>query len=105
MPFNIQPIHLVAIAIAALLIFGPKRLPEIGRGLGKALTEFRQGTREMTESFREEFSKPDAPDNLTPTETQPQATPATGNFCHQCGAPNPSEARYCNKCGSQIQVS
>ena len=75
MPFGLQPIHLIVIAIVALLIFGPARLPEIGRGIGRALTEFRRGAREMTEGFKEEATKPvDEPENKifpTPPGTQP----------------------------------
>jgi len=37
----LAPSHLVLLALAALLIFGPKRLPEIGRSLGKGLREFK----------------------------------------------------------------
>ena len=58
MPFGIQPLHLLIIAVVALLIFGPSRLPEIGRGIGKALKEFQRGTKEMGESFKEEVTKP-----------------------------------------------
>ena len=57
MPFGLQPWHLIVIALVALVIFGPRRLPEIGRGIGKALTEFRKGAREMTESFHEEVTQ------------------------------------------------
>lgn len=37
MPFNLGPGELFLLGIAALLIFGPKKLPEIGRSLGEAL--------------------------------------------------------------------
>ena len=40
------PVHLIIILAIALLIFGPKRLPEVGRGLGKTLSEFRAAVRE-----------------------------------------------------------
>jgi len=103
MPFGIQPLHIIVIVVVALIIFGPSRLPEIGRGLGKALNEFRKGTREMTEGFREEVTKP--ADNLSATVT-PVTTaqqPAAGsNFCTQCGAPNPAGSKFCNKCGAQL---
>ena len=35
------PMHLIVLAAVALLVFGPRRLPELGAGLGKTLREFR----------------------------------------------------------------
>jgi sec-independent protein translocase protein TatA len=111
MPFGIQPLHLVVIVIVALIIFGPSRLPEIGRGLGKALNEFRQGTKEMTEGFRDEVTKPNAETPVAPagqpaqpvTSAPPGAPqPALGNFCPQCGTANPADARFCKNCGSKL---
>jgi sec-independent protein translocase protein TatA len=37
----LSPMHLVVLGIVALLIFGPKRLPEMGAGFGKALRGFK----------------------------------------------------------------
>ena len=45
------PMHLVVILIVALVVFGPKRLPEIGRSLGLGLRELRKASREITESL------------------------------------------------------
>jgi sec-independent protein translocase protein TatA len=123
MPFGLQPIHLLVIAIVALLIFGPSRLPEIGRGVGRALTEFRKGTREMTESFMDEVKQHEesaqntvAPpamgkpsisvtgeDGALPNGAVPFDPVATaqGNFCIHCGTTNPAGARYCNHCGQK----
>ena len=39
--FGLRPEHIVLIVIVALLIFGPKQLPELGKSLGKAINEFR----------------------------------------------------------------
>ena len=107
MPFGIQPIHIIIILIVALLLFGPKRLPELGRSLGKGLNEFRRGTREMTQGFTDEISKPSDGSDTTPTQAvqsdQSTITPtAAGNFCTQCSSPNPAGARFCNKCGAQL---
>lgn len=38
---NIGPMELLIVAIVALMVLGPKRLPEAGRGLGKGLREFK----------------------------------------------------------------
>jgi sec-independent protein translocase protein TatA len=37
-----SPWHLLVLGVIALLVFGPKRLPELGSSLGKGLREFRQ---------------------------------------------------------------
>jgi sec-independent protein translocase protein TatA len=38
----LQPIHLLFVALVALVVFGPKRLPEMGRGIGEAMREFKR---------------------------------------------------------------
>lgn len=42
--------ELVIVGVIVLLIFGPRRLPEMGRSLGSALKEFKAGTREIKET-------------------------------------------------------
>lgn len=37
----LQPMHLLLIAIIAIIFFGPKRLPELGKGLGEGIRGFR----------------------------------------------------------------
>jgi TatA/E family protein of Tat protein translocase len=37
-----NPVHLLFVAVVALLVLGPKRLPELARALGKGLREFRE---------------------------------------------------------------
>ncbi|MFC1548641.1 twin-arginine translocase TatA/TatE family subunit [Candidatus Omnitrophota bacterium] len=46
--------EILLILVIALLIFGAAKLPEIGRALGKALSEFKKGTQEFTEDKKEE---------------------------------------------------
>lgn len=38
---NVGPLELAIVLIIALIVFGPKRLPELGRSLGKGIREFR----------------------------------------------------------------
>ena len=43
MPFNnIGPMELVIVLVIALLVIGPKRLPEVGKSLGKGMREFKE---------------------------------------------------------------
>ncbi len=101
---GIQPIHLIVILIVALIIFGPSRLPEIGRGLGKAITEFRRGTHEMTDSLREEMNKGLSGETLSSAaiQAQPAAGAQTGvHTCPSCGASNSEESHFCMQCGAQ----
>ena len=39
----LSPVHLIVIFAVAMLIFGPKRLPDLGRSLGSGLKEFKAG--------------------------------------------------------------
>jgi sec-independent protein translocase protein TatA len=38
---NVGPLEIIVVLIIALVVFGPKRLPELGRSLGKGIREFR----------------------------------------------------------------
>ena len=53
--FNLGPEEMVAIFIVALLLFGPKELPKIGRTIGKAMTEFRRAQTELKTTFNREM--------------------------------------------------
>jgi len=41
-----QPMHLLVILFIALLVFGPKKLPELGKGLGDGIRAFKDGVRQ-----------------------------------------------------------
>ena len=47
----------VFIFLLALLIFGPKKLPELGKTIGKALTEFRRASNELKATLNREMSE------------------------------------------------
>ncbi|MFC2158047.1 TatA/E family twin arginine-targeting protein translocase [Acidobacteriota bacterium] len=52
---NIGFPELLAIMAIALLVFGPKKLPEVGRSIGKAMREFRRTSDEIKEKIEEEI--------------------------------------------------
>src|SRR5579863_5069721 len=47
--------EMVVIFLVALVLFGPKKLPELGRTLGKALTEFRRASSDLKSTFEREM--------------------------------------------------
>ncbi|MGB9196024.1 MAG: twin-arginine translocase TatA/TatE family subunit [Terriglobales bacterium] len=56
-----QPMHLLLILAIALLLFGPKRLPEIGKGIGDGIRALREGMKEQNaKADTKPEEKPDA---------------------------------------------
>ncbi len=51
---GIGPVGIILIVLVALLLFGPKKLPELGRAFGSTLKEFKKGTKEIMEVEIEE---------------------------------------------------
>jgi sec-independent protein translocase protein TatA len=57
------PMHLIFVLVIALIIFGPSRLPELGRGLGKGIREFKGSIDGVTEDSNESDTKAKTPDS------------------------------------------
>jgi sec-independent protein translocase protein TatA len=74
---RLGPVHIVEVLIilvVVLIIFGPKRLPEMARGLGQSVREFRKSVRDMKSDFEEESTVKPTPVQKTDVETsEPQA--------------------------------
>ncbi|WP_058186038.1 twin-arginine translocase TatA/TatE family subunit [Terracidiphilus gabretensis] len=45
----LQPWHLIVLAVVAFLLFGARRLPELGKGLGEGLKGFKEGLKGITD--------------------------------------------------------
>jgi TatA/E family protein of Tat protein translocase len=69
-----NPVHLLFIALVALIVLGPKRLPKLARALGQGIREFRgaleQGASEPAESSAQPPETPPAPAHVTPQPAQ-----------------------------------
>ncbi|MBS3887446.1 MAG: twin-arginine translocase TatA/TatE family subunit [Firmicutes bacterium] len=63
---RIGPQELLLILALVLIIFGPRKLPEIGRSLGRGLKEFKQAALELRESVDIEEVKEQAPKENNP---------------------------------------
>jgi len=58
MPFSVGPMELVIVLVIALIILGPKRLPEAGKSLGRGMREFKNSIAGM--SHNDEDDEPAA---------------------------------------------
>ncbi len=57
--FGIGMQELVIILILALIIFGPGKLPDVGKAIGKSIREFKQASKEITEDITGDDDKND----------------------------------------------
>jgi TatA/E family protein of Tat protein translocase len=55
--------EMLVIFVVALLVFGPKKLPELGKSLGKGIREFRKATNELKSTWEEQVKDIQAPLN------------------------------------------
>lgn len=65
----LQPMHLLLIGIIAMVVLGPKRLPELGRGLGEGIRNFRDSMKNLSEDRVSEPVK-----TLTAGDTTPPSS-------------------------------
>ncbi|MEM6286148.1 MAG: twin-arginine translocase TatA/TatE family subunit [Bacteroidota bacterium] len=77
---NLGPTEILLIFLAVLLLFGAKRIPEIARGLGKGIREFKDATNDIKNELtvadqpqRPQIQRPTQP----PVQQQPSAPAAT----------------------------
>jgi sec-independent protein translocase protein TatA len=64
MPFNLGMTEMLVIGVLLLLVFGAKRLPEMGSSLGKGIIEFKKSLKEVQTSIEEDVETPPAPRRL-----------------------------------------
>jgi sec-independent protein translocase protein TatA len=57
----LQPTHLLLILFIVLIIFGPKKLPEVGKSLGQAIRGFKEGINQAKEAMNQ-------PEDKTPSD-------------------------------------
>ena len=65
--------ELIIIFVIALIIFGPRKLPELGRSLGKSIGEFKRASNDLRNTLEEEIRVEEHP-----TPSPPSAQPASG---------------------------
>lgn len=87
--FSVSPAELVTIGVIALLVFGPKRLPEIARKLGKIIRDLRQAAQDLKSGMEEEYR--DVVEPLSEAGREMRA--AMGDLGQAAPTPRPEPAR------------
>jgi sec-independent protein translocase protein TatA len=89
---NLGPAELVMVFIVALLVFGPNKLPEIGRQVGKAIREFRRMQHALTDDFRDTFAEePPRPSAPATAAWRPAPVPLPADEAAPPGAGEPAD--------------
>jgi TatA/E family protein of Tat protein translocase len=73
--------ELIIIFVVALIVFGPKKLPELGKSLGKGLAEFRRASNELKNTIEEEVKAIEQETSTvtsTPSYPYPESPAASG---------------------------
>ena len=76
--------ELIIIFVIALIIFGPRKLPELGRSLGKSLAEFKRASNELKSTLEEEI-------RIEEQQRDAKATPAPTAVPAQTSVPTVAE--------------
>lgn len=71
-----------AIFMVALILFGPKKLPELGRTLGKALSEFRRAKNELKSTFEAHLNELDRETRMTTTSSPTPSTSQSPGYSY-----------------------
>ena len=71
--------EMVVIFILALVLFGPKKLPELGRTIGKAISEFRRASSDLKASFEREMHNLERETELAKTKAEIQSALPSGS--------------------------
>jgi len=102
-----QPMHLLVLGVIVFLLFGAKRLPELGKGLGEGLKGFKEGIKGITDPAP-------APTMQSTAAAVAPGTPIAAKATYRCpgcsaivtaSAPNPGAAEdngFCPECGKQF---
>ncbi len=88
----LQPIHMIVVLVIVLIIFGPGKLPQLGKALG-------DGVRELKRATVDEPAAQAASPQVPATTAVAAAAQATWN-CPKCQALVPATDRFCGMCGA-----
>ncbi|HEX9016932.1 MAG TPA: twin-arginine translocase TatA/TatE family subunit [Chloroflexota bacterium] len=116
----LQPGHLVLILVIVLILVGPGKLPDVAKGVGKSIREFKTATKDVTEPITEVREQVESIKRL-PAETLVGVSPngaahnngavaqsaapvpaSAAKVCTSCSTANPAGNAFCSQCGTRL---
>lgn len=91
--FDISPIQIIIVLAIALLIFGPKRLPDLGRNLGKGIRDFKDGITGDETSIVPTPATAVHTDPIAVTEPSETTEPTAADLIFESATPEAAETR------------
>lgn len=105
----LQPGHLIVILVIVLLIFGPGKLPELGKAVGDGLRELKKATGDNAEKEAATGTTTAAATTTAPAATAPVGAPngvsAGTRTCPKCNAAVGANDKFCGVCGNAMEPS
>ncbi len=98
----LQPGHLILILVIVLVVFGPGKLPELGKALGEGLRELKHATDSGDAQASAKAGAASAT-TLQSTTTAPAQAEAT-RPCPSCNAAVPVSDKFCGGCGQPVSA-
>jgi sec-independent protein translocase protein TatA len=93
----LQPWHVIVILVIVLVVFGPGKLPMLGKAVGETMKDFKKAV--------SDDSKPEETPATAPEAAAAVAAPATATRdCATCHKPVPVNDRFCGACGAAQPV-
>ena len=95
---------LIIILIIALLLFGPKRLPELGESIGKAIRGFKKAHDEGPEALPAKEETPASPGAAAAGGAAAASAAAQAKSCPKCQKELTQEFAFCPHCGQGLKA-
>jgi sec-independent protein translocase protein TatA len=100
----LQPMHLIVVLVIVLLVFGPGKLPELGKAVGDGLRELKKATVGEDKEKTEAAAAAMAASTVTPISATPSAPTMASRPCPSCRGPVPVGDKFCGNCGTTLEV-